>query len=207
MAPLISYTSFALAIISFFAFTTVCNQHAGQRVPLGGALFSLESHRILERQDNDLGNDCGGDPACVTADFGCGCDYQDGSWMDPQIGPAPPATPTSSALFPANASPTCIHTAGYGCDCSDGSHPAEDEDGRCCLGNQCFNANTDPGAAPPPAPPPAAPPGPPAPSPSITCKLNGNVCECSDGSHPIQDEDGRCCVSEDSTGHNTQCFN
>ncbi len=208
MPPLIGQIVFLLTISTLFTVTTAFSKYAAQRVPLGGSLFNLESRRLLERQDNNAGTNCGDDPACIMKDFGCSCDFQDGSWMDnPAIAAsATSSTPTANAPAPPNASPTCTHTANFGCNCSDGSHPAQDEDGRCCLGGQCFNADTGPPAAPAPPPPSAAPPSPQTPGPAITCKVNGNGCDCTDGSHPIQDEHGRCCISEDSTGHNYQCF-
>ena len=57
--------------------------YVAQRMSLGGSLFQLEARGLYTRQDNDLGTDCGGDPGCSTADWGCQCGFADDSWMDP----------------------------------------------------------------------------------------------------------------------------
>lgn len=107
---------FLLAVFSLSATATASANYGAQRVPLGGSLFSLESHRLLERQNNDLGTDCGGDSACSTTDFGCGCGFDDGSWIDdPSLGgissssgstsSAPPPLTTSTATSPQSTPP------------------------------------------------------------------------------------------------------
>lgn len=167
MTPLVSLITFLFTVSSLFATATASVKYGAQRVPLGGFLFNLESRRLLQRQSNELGTDCGGDPDCSTTDFGCGCGYADGSWIDdPSVGgiSANNAVPTSTVppsrialSVPISSSPTasitCTPNTTGGCNCSDGSHPAQDEDGRCCIGNQCFSSSSGSTSSAPPSQP------------------------------------------------------
>ena len=180
MAPLATHVATLSTIIILFAAIAISGPFRAQRIPLGGSVFSIDSARLSERQSNDLGTDCGGDPNCTTADFGCGCGFLDGSWMDdPSITggatgitsttstsvvasstvpvtstlsssstsqPAPVITTSSPS--PPSPAVSCVVVDVFDCNCSDGSHPEQDEDGRCCLNNpppetgeQCWDAS------------------------------------------------------------------
>ena len=180
MVPLTSHVAMLSTIMIVFAATTISGHYRAQRIPRGGSVFSVDFPRLSERQSNDLGTDCGGDPNCTTTDFGCGCGFLDGSWMDDPSttgGPTdsdgisstsfvtsstlpttstlsssstgqPAPVTTTSTPSPPSPAVSCVVVDVFNCDCSDGSHPEQDEDGRCCLndpppetGEQCWDAS------------------------------------------------------------------
>ena len=81
--------------------------------------------------------DCGGTnvgllTATVSGTASLNCDYT----IQPTKNDCP--TPTTTIVAPTSAAPTaastpCCNIVGSGCQCSDGSTPAQDEDGRCCI--------------------------------------------------------------------------
>ena len=139
-----------LLLLSTTALISASIDFGTQRLPNGGALFSLSSRHLTPRQGLA---DCGGDPDCTPQTWGCQCGFADDSWLNAPSDPsvpdssppavsttAPPPPPSSPAPAPAPspsattdpASVTCT-VNGLGCDCSDGTHPEQDEDGRCCI--------------------------------------------------------------------------
>ncbi|KAL6718689.1 hypothetical protein ACLMJK_002923 [Lecanora helva] len=142
------------------------------RLPNGGALFALTSRHLLAPRDGLA--DCGGDPDCTPQSWGCQCGFTDDSWIgasDPSMPDSGPSVVSSSAAPPPSSTPpppsstpppapspttsdgpvvTCSAVpTGGGCECSDGSHPTQDEDGRCCIWDtdglpghhdQCFSS-------------------------------------------------------------------
>ena len=179
MAPLTAYVATLSTIIIVFARITVSGPYRAQRIPLGGSVFSIDSPRLSERQSNDLGTDCGGDPNCTTTDFGCGCGFLDGSWMDdPSItgGPTGSDGTTSTSVVAGNTVPVTSTLSS-----SSTSQPAP-----------VITTSTPP---------------PPPPSPAVSCSVVDVFdCNCSDGSHPEQDEDGRCCLNNPPPENGEQCW-
>lgn len=185
MAPLylvgVSILPLLLSLHGAFAYP----DYAAQRIPLGGSLFHLEPLKFEARADaGDLGSDCGGDPDCITTDWGCQCGFTDGSWIEE----TPP--PSSSSPLPTNVPgingvPGCayvIYPDGQACVdadyCNCGGTPAPllttTVDGT--TSTNC-NYNTVPTSE---CPKPTKAPDPPADPP----KPDGNLrCNPSDGSH------------------------
>lgn len=147
MAPFLLPFVFLLGTVSFISASV---DFGAQRLPKGGALFSLTSRHLLTPRDGLA--DCGGDPDCTPQSWGCQCGFADDSWIaasDPSVpGSGPPAISSSSPPPPPSSTPppapspttsgepvvTCSPApTGDGCDCNDGSHSTQDEDGRCCI--------------------------------------------------------------------------
>jgi len=147
MAPLFTSIIFLLSTASLI---TASFDFGTKRLPNGGALFSLNSRQLIPRQGLV---DCGGDPDCTPQTWGCQCGFVDDSWLnapgDPSVpnsdppvvssaapsAPAPSTTPAPAPSATGKVNPadaTCTKNGG-GCDCTDGSHPDQDEDGRCCI--------------------------------------------------------------------------
>ncbi|KAL9634043.1 MAG: hypothetical protein Q9164_004325 [Protoblastenia rupestris] len=82
MAPLLTHLALLISATSFLSIATASTSNDIQRVPLGGSLFSLDTRHLFKRAGEDLGSDCGGDPACSTTDFGCACAFADDSWIE-----------------------------------------------------------------------------------------------------------------------------
>ena len=186
MAPLAIHLAMLSSIIILFAATKISGGYSPKRVPLGGSVFSLDSRQLSERQNNNLGADCGGDPNCTTTDFGCGCGFVDGSWMDD---PSTTGGQTSSdgvsstsvvdsSAFPVTSVPVTSVPVASPLGSSPTSQPAP--------------VTTTSTAS--------------QPSSTLYCVVDGFNCDCSDGSHPEQDEDGRCCLNVPNSDNEEQCW-
>ena len=81
MAPLRVFIAAILPLLLYILPVSAGPDLAAQRFPLGGSLLKFESRNLLPRAGGDIGNDCGGDPACTTTDYGCQCGFTDGSWI------------------------------------------------------------------------------------------------------------------------------
>ncbi|KAL8852875.1 MAG: hypothetical protein Q9221_002251 [Calogaya cf. arnoldii] len=142
MLSLPAYLTIALST----AASVMASVHlSSERLPHGGALFSL-SKRVYETNlapRQDLA-ECGFD--CTAQTWGCECGFIDSDWVnqieeEPPTEPSPVDTPPTPSTDPPppDASPkdlasvTCLLNKDRKCDCTDGSHPAIDENGFCCI--------------------------------------------------------------------------